>query len=754
MNIEVLLPIALPQTFTYRLPAGTSQPPEPGQRVKVEFGQRKISMGLVWEGNTKVDNQEELAVGKIKEIIEVIDPEPILDVNQIHFWKWMADYYLCSLGEVMKAALPGGLKSEGYRPLTEHLIRIHPNLDTDEKMNRALDQLGKAPNQFRIMVRAIELSGWSGKSKPLDMLRSEIMTGSDQYTALKALIKKEFLQEEEKETSRLSVWSEPRTPLQPLNPAQEEVFRRFHKQSLQVPVQLLHGITSSGKTEVYMHLIKGMLEEHKQVLYLLPEIAITTQIISRLKLVFGDSVVVYHSRFSDQERTEIWNKIQNKTSEKGLLILGVRSSVFLPFRDLGLIIVDEEHENSYKQFDPAPRYHARDCAIVLGQIHHVQVLLGTATPSMESYYHASTGKYGLLQLAERYGGIEPPKVFIADTREAKRKKRMHGHFTPLLLEAIDDALTHHEQVILFQNRRGYSPYLECGNCGRIPKCTSCDVSLTHHQSRQRLLCHYCGFSTPVPSKCPACESTGLLSRGVGTEKLEDEIRMIFPQARVDRMDMDSTRSKRSYFNILSDFESGKKDILIGTQMISKGLDFSNVALVGIVDADQLLNYPDFRSSERSFQLMTQVSGRAGRRQRQGNVVIQTADPGHPIITQVLQHNYISFFEMELSDRKAFRYPPFTRLVRITLKHANLELVAKASHFLARDLSGFLPDKTFGPQSPLVGRIQGKHLKTILLKLDRNPSLQPVKKHIHSLIHTYNHHTEFRRVLIQVDVDPA
>ncbi|MCD6333233.1 MAG: primosomal protein N' [Bacteroidales bacterium] len=665
--IEVLLPLALHSTFTYKVPEDFNGRLLPGQRVIVPLGKNKEYIGIVWGTGEQTTGA--------RTITGIMEEPPLLDSNQIRFWSWMADYYLCTPGEVMKAALPARLRNPRYAPLT-----------------------------------IPELQPETAPVKPA---------------------------------------------LQPysLTSEQSQVYRTFLKQTTTRPVQLLYGITSSGKTEIYIHLITQFLKKKQQVLYLLPEIALTTQIITRLQKVFGHQLLVYHSRFSDTKRLEIWNRCGNDPSGEGQVILGVRSSVFLPFRNLGLIIVDEEHENTYKQHDPAPRYHARDCAIVLGQIHHAPVLLGSATPSLETWYHAQTGKYGLLHLTSRYGGIRLPEIILANISEARRKKRMAGPFTPVLLEAIDQALINHQQVMLFQNRRGYSPYLTCLNCGYIPKCTSCDVSLTYHRLQNRLVCHYCGYSTPVPSKCPECQSTGLVSRGLGTEKIEDDIQLIFPDARIARMDLDATRSKTAYERIISDFENRRIDILIGTQMISKGLDFGHVHVVGIMDADQLLNYPDFRSLERSFQLMTQVSGRAGRRKEQGIVIIQSSDPDHPVIRQVLHNQTGSFYDQELAERESFGYPPFTRLLQIKLKHKNPEFLSQAAYYLGRDLKKILPGKVIGPHTPLIGRIQGKHLKIILIKLPKSHDLLQLKKQIRTTLETYHHKPGYSQLIIQPDVDP-
>jgi len=668
---EILLPLALPGTLTYRLPEGLYPGAAPGQRVMVGLGKNKVLAGLIREIHDRAPGRE------ARDILKIVDEKPILDPRQFGLWDWIAEYYLCTPGEVMKAALPAFLKAD------------------NRESKRTL--------------------------KPKPVLPDE--TGS------------------------------PAPDLAPLSPAQRIVYNELLAGIVSKPVHLLHGVTSSGKTEIYIHLIREQLHRKKQVLYLLPEIALTTQIIDRLEAVFSRQMLVYHSRFTQARRLKVWNQVLSGPPGAGQLILGVRSSVFLPFRDLGLIIVDEEHEHSYKQQDPAPRYHARDVAIMLGQMHLAPVILGTATPSLESYQQAHAGKYQLHELNERFGGISMPDILLADARDARKRKKMHGPFTPALLKAIDDTLARGEQAILFQNRRGYSPYIECPDCHRIPKCPSCDVSLTLHRSTNRMECHYCGHLEPIPARCPECSSTGLSMRGLGTERIEDDLQLIFPKARLARLDLDSTRSVTAYQRILTGFETGGTDILIGTQMISKGLDFSKVSLVGILDADQLLNYPDFRSFERSFQMMTQVSGRAGRRNQQGLVVIQCSDPGHPVLRQVMHNDLPGFYRDELKERQTFGYPPFRRLIRINLKHPDSKTVTEAANHLASELRKAWPGQVMGPNPPLVSRIQGKNIQTILIKLERNPQLVLRKKNLASLIRNFEDKRLYGSLVIQADVDP-
>jgi primosomal protein N' (replication factor Y) (superfamily II helicase) len=665
---DILLPLALPETLTYRLPEELQPMAEPGRRVMVNLGKNKVITGLIWRIHFTTPAFE------ARNVISIIDESPILHDQQFKLWEWMAGYYLCTPGEVMKAALPAFLKAD----------------DRDPKRIR--------------------------KSKP---------DGEDLSPA----------------------------NLAPLSSMQDKILQDIRTGFAQTTVHLLHGITSSGKTEIYTHLIQEQLEQNRQVLYLLPEIALTTQIIARLQHVFGSRVLVYHSRFTQVRRLKVWNQVLAGPDDQGQLILGVRSSVFLPYHNLSLIIVDEEHEPSYKQQDPAPRYHARDVAIILGNIYKAPVLMGSATPSIESYQQAHAGKYQLHELNERFGGIDRPEILLSDSRDARKRKKMQGPFTPLMLKALDEILVRNEQAILFQNRRGYSPYIECQECRWIPKCRHCDVSLTLHRSQSKLECHYCGYAERVPVRCPDCSSSGLATRGLGTERIEEDLQLLFPDARLARLDLDSTRSTSAFSRILTDFEMGKTDILIGTQMISKGLDFSKVSMVGIMDADQLLNYPDFRSYERSFQLMTQVSGRAGRRDIQGTVVIQCSDPSHPVIRQVMDNDLAGFYRNEIQERQQFGYPPFTRLIRFNIKHADLKVVTEAAGDLAQILKQALPGRVMGPQTPVVSRIQGKYIQNILIKLERNPELLNRKKAIASLIGNFIERKTYSSLIIQADVDP-
>jgi len=536
----------------------------------------------------------------------------------------------------------------------------------------------------------------------------------------------------------------------PLNESQEIVFKNIREKE-QDSVHLIHGITSSGKTEIYIHLIKHHLEKGQQVLYLLPEIALTEQIIKRLQEVFGDIVGVFHSKYTDSERIELWKDLLAENKFK--LIIGARSAIFLPYQKLGLVIIDEEHETSFKQQDPAPRYNARDTAIVMAKIHKAKVVMGTATPAIESYFNARSGKFILHNLKTRYGNIPLPEIIIANVKEAYRKKKIQGHFTPELLEAIDQALVNKEQIILFQNRRGYSPYLECDTCGHIPKCRDCDVSLTLHKFRNRIVCHYCGYTEPAHSQCPSCHNNSMRTRGLGTEGLEDEIGIIFPDARISRLDIDTSRTRKGYSRILAEFEEGKTDILVGTQMITKGLDFSRVRVVGILNADNMLHFPDFRSFERSFQLMTQVSGRAGRREDQGLVIIQTYDPTNRIIRQVLRNDYEGLYQNELQERMSFGYPPFTRLIKLTIKHKDPETLNRCAYYLAKELRDRWNSRILGPQAPGISRIQNYHIRQILIKSPKGQEHKDMRNHIRALIERAKGDKVFRSVIVQADVDP-
>jgi len=622
-------------------------------------------------------------------------------------------------------------------------------------LNIILDKLKKAPKQQDILSSYLSLSGFTDGQEIQPVSKALILSESRSSAGiLEAIIKKGFLMSTSQSVSRISGVDDYKEPIKLLSDAQESTFKSIKSEFLEKDIVLLHGVTSSGKTEIYIHLIEEQLKKGKQVLYMLPEIALTTQIILRLKRHFGAVTGVYHSRFSDPEKVEIWKSVAGKDQPDSYrLILGVRSSIFLPFTDLGLIIVDEEHDGSYKQHDPAPRYHARDSAIMLAAMHNAKTVLGSASPSIETYNNAVNGKYGLTELKERYGLIKLPSIILANSREAYRKKLMVSHFTPELLQAMDDALGKEEQIILFQNRRGFSPYIQCSECGWIPVCIQCAVNLTYHKGINKLVCHYCGYTASMPSECGNCHSTGMVTRGFGTEKIEDEIKIVFPAARVARMDQDTTRNKNSFKKLIRAFEDRRIDILIGTQMISKGLDFENLTVVGILNADNLLNYPDFRAHERSFQLMEQVSGRAGRRQKQGKVVIQTSDPANKIIRLVLTHDYVNMFRMQASERMTFNYPPFSRMVKISIKHKDRTQLNYFSEILGRDLKNIFGKRVLGPESPVISQVQLWYIKTIIIKIEREKPPAKAKQFIIEAIERLEKEKGASSLRIAIDVDP-
>ncbi len=678
---DVILPLPVAGEFTYRVDSEANRV-KAGMRVSVQFGRKKNYTALVHRIHSRKPKGYE-----VKSILSLLDDKPVVNEQQFRLWKWISEYYMCTLGEVYKAALPSGLKFKKEDPLTTR--------DDNHLQKRRLKRKPVQERGELIIAKQAELSS-----------------------------------------------------------AQQQALQEIRDSFIKTDVVLLHGVTSSGKTEIYIQLINETLKQGKQVLYLLPEIALTAQIMYRLQSAFGQEVAVYHSKFSDKEREETWKKLLDPgPGEQIRIVLGARSSIFLPLSNAGLIIVDEEHENTYKQFDPAPRYHARDTAIMLARFHGARVVLGTATPSVETYYNCRSGKYSLVELTDRFGDVELPEIQVVNTRELKRKKRMQSHFSPALLEAITQALNNHEQIILFQNRRGFSLFIECGECGEIPRCRYCDVSLTYHKISNRLTCHYCSCGIPVPNICAVCGSPALKMQGFGTEKIEEEIARYFPEARVARMDLDSTRRRKSYEQIIARFELHESDILVGTQMVSKGLDFEHVRLVGIVNADTMLNYPDFRAHERSYQLMAQVSGRAGRKGKRGLVIIQTSDHQHPVIDKVVQNDFSGLYRSQLEERRKFQYPPFCRLIEITLRHRERDLLDKAAEFLAQRLKQYTSEKILGPEYPLVSRIQNLYLKTLLVKTEKSASLPSVKNQIIFLLTELSEHPMFRSVTHVVDVDP-
>ncbi len=717
----------------------------------VPFGKNKTYVGIV----ARLHDQPPQGY-EVKSVMQVLDSSPILLPAQLKQWQWISDYYMSPIGEVYKAALPAGLKAEeGYKPRTETYIRLTAPYRNEPTLHVALNMLNRAAKQQEAFIAYLSLSRWDTiegnlcREPVVEITREELMNAAETtLPIINQLVKRGLLETYEVEVGRLNHGGEPHPEqIKTLNPAQQEAYNQILFSFMKKRVTLLHGVTSSGKTEIFIHLIQRELEQHRQVLYLMPEIALTVQMMQRLQRVFGNRLGIYHSKYSDAERVEIWQK--QLSGNPYDIILGARSAVFLPFQHLGLVIVDEEHETSYKQQEPAPRYHARSAAIMLG----AKVLLGTATPAMETYHNARTGKYGLVELKERYQGIEMPEIQVVDTKDLQRRKMMHGPFSPLLLQKVREALERNEQAILFQNRRGWAPMIECSQCGWVPRCEHCDVSLTLHRNLNQLTCHYCGFSYQIPDKCPACGNKELKGRGYGTEKIEDQIREIFPNARVARMDLDTTRTRNAYERIIADFSNGRTNLLIGTQMISKGLDFDRVSVVGILDADGMLNQPDFRAHEHAFMMMAQVSGRAGRKGKRGLVVLQTKNPDVPIIRQVVTNDYDAFYDALAVERQAFRYPPYYRLVYVYLKHRRDDLVTTAGIELGTRLRQWFGDRVLGPDKPAVSRIKTLSIRKIVLKLESGIDMPRVRQYLALAQQQMLHDKRYSSLQIYYDVDP-
>ena len=825
---DVILPLPVAGYFTYSIPDDLKDKVLPGSRVIVQFGVKKFYSALVRQTHSKKPEGYET-----KHIEYLLDTFPIIPEDSFEFWEWVAGYYHCTIGEVLKAALPSGLKlesetriiynsdyteetdnkltsreqllfevirqkkdltifelnnsvlkknsicvlkdllqknavrisedlKEGYRQKMISVITLSPQLSSEKAIHLAIDSLRKVPKQQEMLYSYLRQSGIPDQNERKEVLKKEFLESNGKSIAvLNGLVKKGILSVIERPVDRLPAYKGQIQPVSELSTVQNNAYDQIKLSFDNKPVTLLHGVTSSGKTEIYIKLIQECIENGKQVLYLLPEIGLTTQIISRLTKVFGNKVGIYHSRFNDQERVEIWNKVMNfKSDEEGKdtlpahqLVVGARSALFLPFRDLGLIIVDEEHDTSYKQFDPAPRYHARDAAIVLGYLKKVPVLLGTATPSVESYYNAKSGKYGLVELNERHMNMEMPEILTADLKDAYRRKQMKSCLTPLLFEEITKALENNEQIILFQNRRGFSPFIECRACAWVPKCHYCDVSLTFHKHNNSLVCHYCGYSETNPSQCRSCGSKEVTTKGFGTEKVEEELSLLFPDANIKRMDLDTTRSKTAYEKLIDGFENGSIDILIGTQMITKGLDFEHVSIVGILNADNLLNQPDFRAYERSYQLMAQVSGRAGRKHKQGKVIIQTAEPEHFIIRDVISNDFEAMYSGQIAERKQFKYPPFYRLIGITLKHREKTELDRIADVLSSELRERFGRRVLGPEYPVIGRIKALYIKQLWLKIEREVSVVNAKRQMQEILNQVKSRAGNKTIQIAVDVDP-
>jgi len=820
---DVLLPLPVQGTFTYRVPYDLNEFIKVGQRVSIQFGRRRIYSGLVKKLHTTVP-QDYMP----KYIITLLDEKPIVNNIQFKFWEWIASYYMSTEGEVMNAALPAAFKlaSESkvvlfptfvpdydilnsfeyqvtealiekkkltvdeisklvgyqkvlpllktmieqriiimeeelkdiYKPKIEKLVGISDEFVEEAKLQQLMDELGKrAHKQLEILMTFISLVGLPLNNKKT-VKQNELLKKSEAgLSALKSLFDKNIMVSISKSVSRFKEEDVSNKQNLELSPHQMDAYSTIVQSFNSHNVTLLHGVTSGGKTEVYIKLIADTIKLGKQVLYMLPEIALTTQIIDRLRKYFGDEVGVYHSRYNQNERAEVWNNIAGRDEDsihkKYSIILGPRSSLFLPYNNLGLIIVDEEHDSSYKQFDPAPRYNARDSAIYLATLHNAKVLLGSATPAIESYYNAKSGKYGFATITDRYGGVKLPKVIVVNLLEEQKRRMMKSHFSSVLMKNMHDAIELDHQVILFQNRRGFSLRIECDVCHWVPHCKNCDVTLTYHKYSELIKCHYCGFSTTVPPTCADCGNTGLKMQGFGTEKVAEELGLLLPDVKIDRMDLDTTRTKNSFHRIINDFETKRTDILIGTQMVTKGLDFDNVQVVGVLSADSMLSYPDFRAHERSFQLMSQVSGRAGRKNKQGLVVIQAWKPNHPILKDVVNHDYLSMYLRQLAERKKFNYPPYFRLIIIRMKHRKPDILNDGAAVFTRDLRNKYGKLVFGPEYPLVGRVRNFYIKQTMLKIPRGANLRQVKDNVHSSLISTKTNAKFKSIIFQFDVDP-
>lgn len=810
--IDVIIPVPLPKLFTYSITASEADFLNEGMRVSVPFGKSKIYTGIVF----KIHNQAP-TVYEAKEIHQILDETPIVNNMQLQLWQWISKYYMCALGDVMRAALPSafilesetvitkqkkeidesvlkddeflvyealhhqsslkihdisnilGKKNvlpvikrliekeaitieeevyEKYKPKLVRYVKLHVSFSSENALQKLLDDLSRAPKQRDVVLTLFSLSAKT--KKPVKA--SDLSTESGVSNAIiKALIDKGILEEYHIQTDRVQYAGDENEASKNLNAHQKSALSAIKKSFETHNVTLLHGVTSSGKTEIYVKLIEEAINQRKQVLYLLPEIALTAQLVSRLQNYFGEQVAIFHSKYSVHERVEVWNNVL-KNSKKAQIVLGARSSIFLPFTNLGLIVVDEEHEQSFKQFDPAPRYHARDTAAVLGNMHQAKVLLGSATPSLESYFNAKQNKYGFVELMHRFNDVLMPDIELVDIKDKLKKKRMKGHFSDRLIEEMTETLKAGQQVILFQNRRGFSPIIECKTCGHSPQCPNCDVSLTYHQYRNQLRCHYCGYNAAMLQDCQACGSQDLDNKGFGTEQIEEEVKLLFPDYKVARMDLDTTRGKYGYEKIITALEQHEVDILVGTQMLTKGLDFRNVKLVGIMNADNMLNFPDFRAHERSFQLMLQVSGRAGRTDERGKVLIQTYNPHHNILQQVSTNNYSEMFKEQMDDRYNYKYPPIFKQIKITLKHKDYKRVDDASIWFAKSLRQFFKEYVLGPESPPIGRIRNQFYKNILVKIPKQQSLGKTKEAIIKINNSFLSIKDFRSVKVILNVD--
>ena len=810
--IDIIIPIPLQKLFTYSITIAEANFLKIGMRVAVPFGKSKIYTGIVY-----AIHSEAPTVYEAKEIHQILDEGPIVNEKQLQLWQWIANYYMCTLGDVMRAALPSAfiLESETiiiknpktidesilqddeflvyealqhqsslkihdianildkknvlpvikrliekeaitveeevyekYKPKLVRYVKLHPNFTSETALQKLLDDLSRAPKQHQVILSLFSVSATT--KKPVKV--ADLSKASDaSVSIIKSLIDKGVLEEYFIQTDRVQYSGDDNEDSKNLNEYQKTALTEIKESFKEQSVVLLHGVTSSGKTEVYVKLIEDALNKKQQVLYLLPEIALTAQLITRLQNYFGEQVAVFHSKYSSHERVEVWNHVLNNSS-KAQIVLGARSSIFLPFNNLGLIIVDEEHEQSFKQFDPAPRYHARDTSVVLAHIHQAKTLLGSATPSLESYFNAKQNKYGFVEITKRFNDVLMPDIELVDIKDKLKRKLMKGHFSDRLIEEMTQTLRDGHQIILFQNRRGFSPIVDCNTCGHSPQCPNCDVSLTYHQYRDQLRCHYCGFAEIMPKNCKACGSPELDNKGFGTEQIEEEVKVLFPDYRVARMDLDTTRGKYGYEKIITALEQQEIDILVGTQMLTKGLDFRNVKLVGIMNADNMLNFPDFRAHERSFQLMLQVSGRAGRTEERGKVLIQTYNPDHTILQQVSTNNYIDMYNEQMNDRYNYKYPPVFKQIKITLKHKDYSRVDTASIWYAKSLRNVFGDFILGPESPPIGRIRNQFYKNILVKIPKKQSLSKTKEAIIKINNSFLSIKDFRSVKVILNVD--
>ena len=752
--VDVILPLPLDGTFTYSVPDGMEGKVVPGVRLLVPLGKSKKYIAMA----TRLHDDK--PAFSCKPVEAVLDNTPSLLPQQMRLWQWIGYYYMAPLGDVYNAAMPGGLKStEKFKPKMELYVELASTYRSEQALHVALNLVQRALKQAKALTTFLSLSHWDSldgdtpREGIKKVTKEELMNESHCTAAVvKALIDRGILFTYELEIGRLNTNGESHLDLiKPLSLAQQDAYNGILLQMMKKDVVLLHGVTSSGKTEIYIHLIRKAIEEHKQVLYLLPEIALTVQIMERLHRVFGDRLGIYHSKYSDAERVEIWQK--QLSDHPYDVILGARSAVFLPFKNLGLVIIDEEHETSFKQQDPAPRYHARSAAIVLAKMYGAKTLLGTATPSMESYYNAQQGKYGLVELKTRYKGIQLPEIQVVDVKDLRRRKMMSGPFSPQLLAAVREALKNGQQAILFQNRRGFAPMVECKVCGWVPKCKNCDVSLTLHKSINLLTCHYCGYTYPVPTECPNCGSTEIMGRGFGTEKIEDQIAEIFPEAKIARMDLDTTRTRNAYERLIADFSEGRTNLLIGTQMVSKGLDFDKVSVVGILNADSMLNYPDFRAYEHAFMMMAQVSGRAGRKGKRGLVILQTKNPTLPVIGQVVHNDYEGLYQSILEERRTFHYPPFFHLINVYVKHKYDKVCEQASHELCKTLRSWFGGRVLGPDKPAVARVKTMNIRKIVIKLENGIDQQRVREYLKFAQQQMGKDPRYGALQIYYDVDP-